>query len=313
MKKLLTTLLFTISVMAQGQVCLDRPVRMIVAIAPGGGFETLARNFSERLSAQYGVPVVIENRAGAEGAVALGYAVNARPDGYTLLSMPDFVTTKPVIVGNKSVGIEDFAPVSGLVQNTELILMASLKFSPNNFKEVLEYARENPGRLTYSTNGEGSVFHVYTDAYFYRHGVDAIHVPYKGLADANLAAITGDVNLTYNGVKVATELIKSNRLKAIVAVSDYRIAGFPDVPTLKEVGASDLKFNNKLGLFAPPGTPKEVTQCVAEAILKLQQDKEFVTDKMTPFKYIPYIADPDRLAKDLAEEKTRTRRATKIQ
>jgi len=286
---------------------------MIVAIAPGGGFETLTRNFSERLSAQYGVPFVVENHAGAEGAVALGYAINARPDGYTLLSMPDFVTTKPIIVGNKSVGIEDFAPVSGLVQNTELLMMASLKFAPNTVKEVLEYARENPGKLTYSTNGEGSVFHIYTDAYFYRHGIDATHVPYKGLADANLAAMTGDVNLTYNGVKVATELIKSGKLKAIVAISDHRIAGFPDVPTLKEAGAADLKFNNKLGLFAPPGTPKEVTQCIADAVLKLQQDKEFVTDKMTPFKYIPYIADSDKLGKDLIEEKARTRRVTKTQ
>jgi tripartite-type tricarboxylate transporter receptor subunit TctC len=247
---------FTGSVFAQGYP--SRPIRVIVPQPPGGGFDLVARVLAEPLAKLLATPVVVENRPGAGMLVGTESAAKAEADGYTIL-----LGAKPNLAFNAGLYERlpydpraDFVPV-GLATINLYTLVARKDLPFNTLKEMLEYARANPGKLTYASAGNGTGQHISAAVTFHRAGVRLTHVPYKGAGPAYQDLIPGRVDLFFDNSATAQPHIDAGRVKALAVSGTGRMAGLPNVPTVRESG---VDFDNEtwIGYFVRAGTPAPV-------------------------------------------------------
>ena len=249
-----------------------RPVRVIIPFPPGGGIDAVVRALGAELSAKWGQPVVIENRAGAGGNIGAEAAARAPADGYTLLASVNqqFSANRYLY---KSLGYDpdkSFAPITLMVQNDQFFL-AHPSLRARDLREALEMARREPGKLNYGSFGIGSQPHLAFSFINRKYGTDLLHVPYKGIAPLMTAVTAGEVMLASGTAGVAGELMKAGKLKGLAIAGRQRSAQFPGVPTTSELGYPELQVSIWFGLFAPAGTPPQVVERIgddARAILK---------------------------------------------
>ena len=262
----LVGLLAGAAIVAQAQTFPAHAVHVIVPQPPGGGFDTGARAIAEPLAALLGQPVVVENRPGGGTLVGTEAAAKAAPDGYTLLlgASANLVYTPALY---KKVPFDpkaDFVPVGLAVANT-YTLVARNDLPMRTLQDVVRYARENPGKLTYASAGNGTGQHIAASALWYVAGVTLTHVPYKGAQAAYQDLIPGRVDLFFDATQTARGQIAGGRVRALAVSGPERAAIHPDVPTVRETGVADFEMVSWIGYFAPAATP-------APALARLRAD-----------------------------------------
>jgi tripartite-type tricarboxylate transporter receptor subunit TctC len=236
----------------------SRPVRWIVPFPPGASNDITARLFAQKMSESMGQQFVIDNRPGAGGSIGAQLAVEAAPDGYTLLHANPGPSVNNIVMRKKSkYQISDFAPVM-FIGYSPLIIVASPKFVASNGRELVAYAKANPGKLTWASSGNGSSLHIGLALFGAATGVDFVHVPYKGTAPALTDVISGRVDVIYTTVVSGDAHIKAGRLKILAVAAPKRQAVIPNVPTLAEEGIKNAEATVWFGVQVPAKTSKAV-------------------------------------------------------
>lgn len=236
----------------------SRPVRWIVPFPPGASNDITARLFAHKLSESTGQQFVIDNRSGAGGSIGAQLAAEASPDGYTLLHANPGPSVNNVVMRSKSpYRIEDFAPVF-FIGYSPLIIVASPKFGPASGRELLAYARANPGKLTWASSGNGSSLHIGLALFSAATGVNVVHVPYKGTAPALTDVMSGRVDVVYTTVVSGEAHIRAGRIKVLAVAAPERQAVLPNVPTLAEEGIRNAEATVWFGVQVAAKTPRPV-------------------------------------------------------
>ena len=258
---------------AQSAAYPDRPVKILVPYAPGGATDIVARIIGEQMRQILGQPVVIENKPGANGIIAVEEMARSKPDGHTLLV--GNVTTNAIapVLYRKRYKINydtDVVPVQRLVDIPAFLLVTTTNFPPKTVAELIDYAKKNPGKVRYGTVGAGSYPH-YDMAFFAKRAGDldmtAIHNK-AGASGVINDMITGDTQAAFLNVASTAAMVRAGKLKPLALVNHERLPEFPDVPTMKEVGYPDVGTLAWQALFAPSGTPKEVLEKLAKSSLE---------------------------------------------
>ena len=246
-----------------------RPIRLIAGFPPGGGVDSTARAVAPALSDLLGEPVVVENRTGAAGNIAAEYVAKSAPDGYTALMLNDGNTIAASLYPKLAYDpIKDFAPVSQLVHG-KILLVAHPSVSANNVAELVDYARRNPGKLTYGSPGSGTPQHLSFELFKSQAGnLEITHVPYRGGGPLMVDLLGGQVQLTALGLPATGPHIKSGRLKVFAVTSHTRIAELPGVPTIAEAGLAGFETGIWWGVVLPGGTPAPVVARFFNAVVK---------------------------------------------
>ena len=252
----------------------SKPIRMIVAFAPGGSGDLFGRLVGQHVSQAMKVPVVVENRAGATGTIATAAVAGAAPDGYTLLMATSSSHYSAYLYKSVPYNLErDLAPVINLGV-VPLFVVANPNLAANNVQELIALAKKSPGKISYSSPGSGGLAHLGTEMFSSIAGIKLMHVPYKGAAPAVADVVAGRIDLIFDSVSTSGPHVKGGRLKAIAIASAKRAAGAPDVPTIAESGLPGFEATYWLGLFAPGATPQPVLRALNAEIRSFMQSPE---------------------------------------
>ena len=258
-----TLLLFLASLFASAAFAQDaypnRPVRIIVPFPAGGVADALPRIVGEKLTAKWGQPVVIENKVGAAGNIGMGEGARAAPDGYTLVLAPTGnLTVNPTLFPNLPFDTRhDFTPITLLAESPN-VLVVNPSVPARNFHDFVEYARANPGKLNFSSPGEGSGAHLAGELLNQEAGIQTVHIPYKGLAPAVSDLVGGQVQYMFAGISTVIQQIKAGKLVALAIASPKRNAQLPDVPTVAESGLPGFDVTSWYGIVVRTGTPQAI-------------------------------------------------------
>lgn len=244
---------------AWAQAYPSRPLRVIVPQPPGGGFDFVARALGDRLAKQIGQSVVVENRTGSGTLVGTEAAAKADADGYTLLmgSVSNIALNMGLYSNLSYDSLRDFEPV-GMAVSYSYTLMARNDLPFTSLKDVVAYARANPGKLTYASAGNGSGQHVLAAALWHLAGVNVVHVPYRGAQAAYQDLLGGRVDLFFDLSSTARGQVDGGKVKALALSGAERNPMHPDVPTITETGVAQLDLESWFGYFVPSKTPAEV-------------------------------------------------------
>ncbi|HTS84954.1 MAG TPA: tripartite tricarboxylate transporter substrate binding protein [Usitatibacter sp.] len=258
-----TLLLFLASLFASAAFAQDaypnRPVRIIVPFPAGGVADALPRIVGEKLTAKWGQPVVIENKVGAAGNIGMGEGARAAPDGYTLVLAPTGnLTVNPTLFPNLPFDTRhDFTPITLLAESPN-VLVVNPSVPAKNFHDFVEYAKANPGKLNFSSPGEGSGAHLAGELLNQEAGIQTVHIPYKGLAPAVNDLVGGQVQYMFAGISTVIQQIKAGKLVALAIASPKRNAQLPDVPTVAESGLPGFDVTSWYGIVVRTGTPQAI-------------------------------------------------------
>jgi tripartite-type tricarboxylate transporter receptor subunit TctC len=271
-KTLLAGLLALCAAAASAQTYPSRPINIIVPYPPGGLIDLVARIIQPRMQAELGQPVTVENRSGAGGNVGAEAVVRAAPDGYTIL------------LGNPSLGISpslykklsyqplvDLAYV-GLYGTVPNVLVVNPGLPVKNVKELVEYAKKNPGKLNYGSPGYGTSPQMSMELFKSSTGTFIVHIPFRGAGPANAALLANEVQLSFDNLPPQVEMIKAGRVRALAVTSLKRSAVFPDLPTLDESGLKGYEVTSWFGLVVPAKTPREVVLRLNQALTRSTSD-----------------------------------------
>ena len=248
----------------------NKPVRIVVPYPPGGASDVTARLLGQKLSELWNQPVVIDNRPGANGILALEYVAKQAPDGSTLLMANLGPNAINAAVYSKLPydSIKDFAPIT-FTTLVPQVLVVNPALPAKNLKELLDLARAAPGKLNYGTGGNGSANHLAVELMANMGGVSLTAVPYKGDAPAMTDAMSGQVAMTLPTVVAALPNIKAGKLRAIAVTTQTRVASLPDVPTMQEAGLAAYESSSWGGVMAPGGTPPAIVNKINTDIVRV--------------------------------------------
>jgi tripartite-type tricarboxylate transporter receptor subunit TctC len=256
------------SASAQPGVYPDRPVKIVVPFAPGAGTDAVARLMAQKLGEVMNASFVVDNRAGASGAIGTQFVAQSPPDGYTLLLVASPFTT--VAAALPSAGydpLRQFAPV-GMIASGPLVWAANNSLPAGNMKELVALAKRQPGALNYGSAGSGGVNHLVLELLKARTGTYIVHIPYRGVAPATLDMLSGQIQLVTGTIPALLPFIKDGRVKALAVTSAQRSSALPDVPSMAESGLPGFNVVNYFALSAPAGTPPAIVNALNAAIAR---------------------------------------------
>jgi tripartite-type tricarboxylate transporter receptor subunit TctC len=246
-----------------------RPIKFVVPYPPGGASDVTARILGQKLSEAYSHPVVIENRPGANGNIALAEVAKAAPDGYTILM--GNVGPNAINAGLYKTlpfdPIASFAPIT-LTSTVPIVLLVHPALAVKDAKELIAHIKANPGRTNFASGGNGSATHLTAEMFKSMAGLDIVHVPYKGDAAAMTALMAGEVTMTFATIVAAMPQIKGGRVKVIGVAATKRLAALPDVPTISESALPGFESTSWGGVLAPAGTPPAIVASLQTEITK---------------------------------------------
>jgi tripartite-type tricarboxylate transporter receptor subunit TctC len=253
---------------AQAQSYPSKPIKFLVPFAAGGPADTMARLTAQVL--QRGLnqaTIVIENRPGAGGTIGARAAAQEKPDGYTLMyGNTASLVVGPAVYANAGYDpVKAFAPIA-LVAVSFNVLALNPKFPANSVKELIAYAKKNPGKVNFASPGHGTPPHMIGEMFKQRAGIDIVHIPYKGTAAALTDIMGGQVDLTFENPSVIVPLVQAGKLKALAVTGDTRNPAIPDVPTMIEAGVPDFVSMSFTGLVAPAGTPPAIIKQLSDVL-----------------------------------------------
>jgi tripartite-type tricarboxylate transporter receptor subunit TctC len=264
----LAALALAASQAAFGQAYPAKPIRFVVPYPPGASTDTVARAVAQKLSDTLGWQAFVENRAGASGNIGADYVAKSAPDGYTILLGTDATHTTNVFFGKNFPydPVKDFTPITLAVGN--VIVLASHPSVPvSSMKELIDYAKQNPGRLAYASSGTGSPHHLSGELLRQMAGIDIVHVPYKGGGQAITDFVGGQVPLMFSSLVTVAPHIKSGKVRALGVVEAKRYAAMPEIPTIAET-LPGFEINSWLGFLGPAGLPPPVQARLHAEIVK---------------------------------------------
>ena len=238
----------------------NRPVRWVVPFTPGASNDIIARLVGQKLSEAWGQQFVIDNRPGAGGSVGAETVAKAVPDGYTLLlANPGPSVNTPLLLRKPLYKVDDFTNIV-FIGYAPLLILANPKFPPNNPKELLAYAKSNPGKVSWGSSGNGSSLHIGLALFQAATGAEVVHVPYKGSAPAITDTMSGQIHVMHTTTVSAETQIKAGRVKVVGLASAKRSPLLPDVPTLAESGIKDAEAIVWFGMSGPPKLPRAIVE-----------------------------------------------------
>ena len=290
--------------LAQASGYPNQTIKLLVGWTAGGATDLLARHLAAHMARQLEQPVVVDNRAGAVGTIAHSEASRAKPDGYTIiLATNSTYAIAPHLIKPLPYGPDALAPIS-LVGTSPLILTVRPTLDAQGVKDVIALARQQPGRLNYSSGGNGSTSHLASELFKDLTRTSITHIPYKGGGPATLAVASGEVDLGFVDIGVAVPLIRAGRLKAVAVSGSARSPVLPQVPTVEEAGVPRFESATKFALFAPAGTPPAVVERLYEAVRSVQKNEE-LKDRLRQQGIELVAAGPAELRKDAADDLAR--------
>jgi tripartite-type tricarboxylate transporter receptor subunit TctC len=287
---------------AQAQDYPTRTIRMVIAFPPGGPTDFVGRLLADKLKELLGQSVIIENKAGANGAIGADYVAKSEPDGHTL-----FFTTVGAVAITPNLRsdlpydpLRDFAPISLIVNNTT-VLVVRPDFAAGSAKELAAMAQAKPGTIPFASTGLGSMPHLALELFQASAGVKFLHVPYRGAAPALTDLLGGQVQALFADAPVLMSQIEGGKLKPLAAASDTRNPMLPNVSTLKGLGYPDTRADNWYGLLAPAKTPPAIIAKLNGAVRAALADAN-VRDKLVKSGAVPSPTSPEDFAKLLKSE-----------
>ena len=250
-----------------------RPVSIVVPFPPGGAVDFVARTVGQKLGSALGVPVVVENKAGAGGTIGAAFVAKAKPDGYTLLLGGSATQVfGPALYKKLQYDAkQDFAPI-GQISAGPLVLVTGSKVPATDIPQLKQYLKEQGVRGFYGSNGNGTFPHLAAELFKQANQLPSAHIPYSGGAAALTALLGGDIAYSINHIPVVQAMVKSGRLRALATTGRNRSVVFPNLPTLDEAGMKGFEANAWWGLFAPAGTPPAIVQALNEALAAALRD-----------------------------------------
>ncbi len=256
---------------AQTDVYPQRAVRIVVPVSAGGSTDKIARLIAEKLSSTWGQTVVVENITGAGGAIGAAQVARAKPDGYTLVLHSDAIVLNTILIKNPPYTAEDLTGVMRLVVNPQ-VLVSNPEFQAKTFKDYVEFAKANPGKLTLALPTSGGIAHIAHEVLANAADIKVNYIPYKGGAPAALDTMAGHVNATVITLAAVTEQIKAGKLRALAVTTNYRSPVFPEVPTMAESGYPAVNIESWQGILAPKGTPVWILEKINKDVTAIVRD-----------------------------------------
>ena len=279
----------------------SKPVRAIVGYAPGGGSDIMGRIMALELSKAFGQQMIIENRAGAAQNVAAELIARSPADGYTLFmssaALGINISLYPKINYHP---IKDFAPAA-LFAISPNLLITHPSLPVKTVKEFIAFAKQNPGKLNYSTSGSGSTQHLSGEMLKVMAGIGITHVPYRGSAPSMTALLSGEVEFSFNNIPASINYIQSNRLRAIAITSAKRSPLLPALPTMAEAGVPKFETATWSGLLAPAATPRDIVMKINQAVNTIVRTPE-INKRLAQLGSDPVIETPEYFANFLKSE-----------
>jgi tripartite-type tricarboxylate transporter receptor subunit TctC len=290
-----------VSEVTLGQDYPTRPVHLIVPYTPGTGADILARLLGPKLGERWKVGVPTENKPGATGNIGADFVAKAAPDGHTLLFVATSFGTTPALQKNLPYDpVKSFDPVA-LIATSGLVVVVHPQVPARSMKELIELAKRQPGKMHYSSPGNGGPQHLAMELVKLETGMDIVHVPYKAAAGALADVVGGHIDATVAAVQTAHPHVQSGRLRALAVMSLERSSAYPEVPTMKEQGLPDLEVETWYAAFVPANTPSPIIQKLNSDINAVLRDAQ-VREAIEKQGMSPVGGTPRRLAELVKNE-----------
>jgi tripartite-type tricarboxylate transporter receptor subunit TctC len=279
----------------------DRPVRVVVAQPAGGNADLVSRSFAQKLTDKFGVQFVVDNRGGAGGIIGTEIAIQAVPDGYTLLIAPTALGTNPALVKKLPFDARrDLAPISQLTAGPNIIVVP-VNSPFKNVGDIIAAAQAQPGKLSFASSGLANATHMAGELFKYMAKINILHVPYKGSPAAMVAVSAGETELAVAGIAGAMPLIRSGRLRPVAGTGAKRWPTLPEVPTVAQAGVPGYESSNWYAMFAPLKMPPKIVNLIYSEISTIAKSAD-MRSRLLPDGQEPLGTTPKELEVHLARE-----------
>jgi tripartite-type tricarboxylate transporter receptor subunit TctC len=279
-----------------------KPIRWVVPYTGGGITDVVTRVVTQKMSGPLGQPIVVDNRPGANSILGSDLAAKAAPDGYTMLTViAGYAANVTLYQGKLPFNpAKDLVPVS-LAGIAPLIMTANNNFPAKDVKELIAYAKANPGKVNFGSSGIGAAAHLTTELLKQATGIDMVHIPFKGTAPALTAEMSGDIQILVDVPSTLMPHVRGGKIKALAMFSRERLPSYPDIPTLSEAGGPAIESSTWVLFMAPGGTPKAIVDRMAAETAKAINESD-IKDRFNQIGIIPVGNNPEQAAKFLEEE-----------
>ena len=288
------------AVEASGQPYPSRPIRIVVAAAPGGGTDFVSRLMGGKLAEALGQQVFVENRPGAGSTIGYEYGVKAPPDGYTLTMITGSYSINPSLYPIKFHPLNDFTPVIWVARGPYVIVVHP-SLPVRTTRELIALAQARPGQIIYGSSGQGAIVHLTTELFLYMAGVKMTHVPYKGGGPAMTDLLAGHIQLVFATAPVGLPQAKAGRLRALAVTTSTRVPAEPGLPTVAESGVPGYEVTNWHGLIGPKGLPRPVVERLNGEMTKILRQKD-MEERLQADGLTPAGGTPEQLYEQIRRE-----------
>lgn len=287
--------------LVQAQNYPTHPVKVVVPYAVGGSADVYGRFLAAKLSESMGQPFVIENRPGAGAVIGTDAVAKSAPDGYTVLVMSNTHAVNETLIPKKPYDLlRDLAPVTG-INSQDLLLVAAPGVKANNLRELIQLAKQQPGKLNYASSGPGTPYHMAGELFKHMAGVDIVHVPHKGSDQARTAVLGGQVDIMFDAISTIVGQVNAGKVKALGTTGKARSVVTPNIPSVSEAGVPGYEAPIWLGLMAPVATPKPVLERLSAEVRKIINSPE-VKENWLKQGAVPIGMTPEEFGKFLRED-----------
>jgi tripartite-type tricarboxylate transporter receptor subunit TctC len=277
-----------------------KPIRLVVAVAAGGGTDFVARLMGQKLTEALGQQIVVDNRPGAGSTLGFEFGLRSAPDGYTLLMVSPSYAVVPSLYTLKYDALNDFTPVIPVARGPYVIVVHP-SLPVKTTRELIALAKAQPGQIIYGSSGTGAIVHLTTEYFLYMAGVQMTHVPYKGGGPAMGDLIAGHIQLVFATTQVGMPQVKAGRLRALAVTTPERMAAEPEIPTVNESGVPGYVVTNWHGLIGPKGMPRAVVERLNAELGRIIQLKE-MKDRLQGDGMSPAGGTPEELHEQIRRE-----------
>ena len=302
MKRLIAALLLVLPAAALAQAYPNKPIRWVVPYTGGGITDVVTRVVTQKMQASLGQAIVVDNKPGANSIIGADLVAKSAPDGYSIVTVIAAHAANATLYQGKLPfdPVKSFIPVS-LAGIAPLILTANNNFPAKDVKELIAYAKANPGKVNFGSSGIGAAAHLTTELFKQTAGIDMVHVPYKGTAPALLALQANDIQILVDVPSTLMPHVRGGRIKALAMFSGKRVQGAAEVPTFAEAGGPPLESSTWVMFLAPAGTPREIVQRLSQEAHKAINESDIKT-RFTEIGIEPVGGTPEQASEFLAAE-----------
>jgi len=280
----------------------SKPIRIVIPFVAGGPSDTVGRAIGSKFQELLGQPAVVENRPGANGAIAAEFVAKSDPDGYTILvgSIGVFSINAALYKDLRYDPVRDFAPITLAVTNPN-VLITKLDFAPRSVKELVEFAKKNPGKISYGSSGTGSSDHLTSELFKQMTGTFGVHIPYRGGAAVITDLLGGQIEASFQNLGNVVTNVKAGKIRALAVTGRTRAPQLPDVPTVAESGYPDLIVTSWQAAGAPAKTPREIVARLNDAAVKTLRSPD-IRDRLTQIGFDVVASTPDEFGRFMKDE-----------